>query len=156
MHSLDPATTTVAPQRGRWIRITDGLQRAISHDALAVVARVSIAAIFFKSGRTKVDGFLTLKEGTYELFRTEYRLPLIPPDIAAHISAYVETFVPMLLVAGLLTRPAAAVLLAMTTVIEVFVYPDAWPTHLSWAFILIYLVARGGGRVSVDHALGIR
>jgi putative oxidoreductase len=156
MHSLDPATTTVAPQRGRWIRITDGLQRAISHDALAVVARVSIAAIFFQSGRTKVDGFLTLKEGTYELFRTEYRLPLIPPDIAAHISAYVETFVPMLLVAGLLTRPAAAVLLAMTTVIEVFVYPDAWPTHLSWAFILIYLVARGGGRVSVDHALGIR
>ncbi|MDQ7995446.1 MAG: DoxX family protein [Luteibacter sp.] len=121
-----------------------------------MVARVSIAAIFFQSGRTKVEGFLTITESTYELFRTEYKLPLVPPEIAAHMSAYVETFVPVLLVLGIMTRLSATVLLGMTTIIEIFVYPDAWPTHLSWAAILLYLIACGGGRVSLDHAFGIR
>jgi putative oxidoreductase len=103
-----------------------------------------------------VEGFLTITESTYELFRSEYRLPLVPPEIGAHIAASVETFVPVLLVLGLATRFSAFVLLGMTTIIEVFVYPDAWPTHLSWAAILLYLIGRGAGRVSVDRALGIR
>ncbi|MET0505311.1 MAG: DoxX family protein [Luteibacter sp.] len=142
--------------RSRWNRLADGLERVLGHDFLAVVSRVGIAAIFFQSGRTKVEGFLTITEGTYELFRTEYKLPLVPPEVAAHLSAYVETFVPMLLVLGLMTRLSAGVLLGMTTIIEVFVYPDAWPTHLSWAAILLYLIARGGGRWSLDRLLRIR
>jgi putative oxidoreductase len=144
------------PLRSRWNTLADRVERLVTHDALALVARVSIAAVFFQSGRTKVDGFLTLTDSTYQLFMDEYRLPLIPPVIAAHMAAYVETFVPMLLVLGLATRLSAAVLLGMTTVIEIFVYPDAWPTHLSWAAILLYLIARGGGRVSLDHVLRIR
>ena len=140
----------------RWNALADRVGALVGHSFLALVARLSIAAIFFQSGRTKVDGFLTITESTYELFRTEYKLPLVPPEIAAHISASVETFVPILLVLGLATRLSAFVLLGMTTIIEIFVYPDAWPTHLSWATILLYLVARGGGRVSVDRALGIR
>jgi putative oxidoreductase len=139
-----------------WNRLADRVDHLLGHSFLALVARVSIAAVFFQSGRTKVEGFLTITEGTYELFRTEYRLPLVPPEIAAHLSAYVETFVPILLVLGLATRLSAFVLLGMTTIIEIFVYPDAWPTHLSWAAILLYLIARGGGRLSVDHAIGIR
>jgi putative oxidoreductase len=139
-----------------WNRLADRVDHLLGHSFLALVARVSIAAVFFQSGRTKVEGFLTITEGTYELFRTEYRLPLVPPEIAAHLSAYVETFVPILLVLGLATRVSAFVLLGMTTIIEIFVYPDAWPTHLSWAAILLYLIARGGGRLSVDHAIGIR
>lgn len=142
--------------RSRWNSVAEGLDRVLGHAFLALVSRLGIAAIFFQSGRTKVEGFLTVTEGTYELFRTEYRLPLLPPEIAAHMSAYVETFVPMLLVLGLMTRLSACVLLGMTTIIEIFVYPDAWPTHLSWAAILLYLIARGGGRFSLDHLLRVR
>ncbi|QWT19083.1 DoxX family protein [Bacillus sp. NP157] len=154
-------STTVARTDGprlrtRWNAFADRLDGWIGHDLLALLARFSIAAIFFQSGRTKVTGFLTLTDSTYQLFQDEYRLPLVPPDIAAHMAAYTETFVPMLLVLGLATRLSATVLLGMTTIIEIFVYPDAWPTHLSWAAILLYLVARGGGRLSLDHALRIR
>lgn len=142
--------------RTRWNALADRVESLLTHDFLALVARVSIAAIFFLSGRTKVEGLLTIKDTTYELFRTEYKVPLLPPEIAAHLSAYVENIVPILLVLGLFTRGSALVLLGMTTVIEVFVYPDAWPTHLSWASILLYLIARGAGRLSLDHVLRIR
>lgn len=146
---------TLSRLQARWNLLSDRLERAVCHDFLAIIARLSIAAIFFQSGRTKVEGFLTVTESTYELFRSEYKLPLIPPEIAAHLSVGVETFVPILLVLGLFTRLSAFVLLGMTAIIEIFVYPDAWPTHLSWATILLYLVARGGGRLSADRALGI-
>ena len=131
------------------------LDRAIPGDVLLLVARVAIAAIFFLSGRTKVEGLLTITDSTYELFRTEYALPLVSPEIAAHAATYSEHLFPALLVLGLFTRPAAAALLGMTLVIEIFVYPDAWPTHLSWAAILLLLVARGGGKWSIDRTLGL-
>ncbi|MDH7971324.1 DoxX family protein [Sphingomonas sp. AR_OL41] len=121
---------------------------------LLLVARLGIAAVFFLSGRTKVEGLLTITDGTYELFRTDYALPLVPPEIAAHAATYSEHLFPILLVLGLFTRPAALALLGMTTVIELFVYPDAWPTHLSWAGLLLPLIFRGGGAWSLDHLLG--
>lgn len=126
---------------------------AIPDALLLLVARLGIAAIFFQSGRTKVEGFLTIKPSTYELFANEYALPLIPPEWAARLATGVEHLGPLLLVLGLGTRPAALALLAMTTVIEVFVYPDAWPTHLGWAGLLLPLAARGGGRWSLDWLL---
>lgn len=122
---------------------------------LLLVARLGVAAIFFLSGRTKVEGLIDITPATYELFRTEYALPLVPPEIAAHAATYSEHFFPILLVLGLFTRPAAAALLGMTLTIQIFVYPDAWPTHLSWAAILLPLIARGGGRMSLDQALGL-
>eukprot|EP01035_Chromulina_nebulosa_P032069 gene32069-42792_t len=121
---------------------------------LLLVARLGIAAVFFLSGRTKVEGLLTITDGTYELFRTDYALPLVPPEIAAHAATCSEHLFPILLVLGLFTRPAALALLGMTTVIELFVYPDAWPTHLSWAGLLLPLIFRGGGAWSLDHLLG--
>ncbi|GAC1526166.1 MAG: DoxX family protein [Ramlibacter sp.] len=129
------------------------LERLVSHDVLAVGARLSIAAIFLNSGRTKVNGLLHVTAGTVELFRTEYRLPLVPPEIAAHLAAYAEHLFPLLLLLGLATRLSAAALLGMTLVIQLFVYPDAWPTHLSWATLLLYLVGRGGGRLALDRVL---
>lgn len=132
-------------------RILDRIPSAL----LLLIARLGVSAVFFESGRTKVEGFLTITPGAYELFRTEYRLPLVPPEIAAHAATYSEHLFPLLLTLGLFTRVGAAGLLAMTTVIEVFVYPDAWPTHLSWAGLLIPLVARGGGAWSLDNLLGI-
>ena len=138
-----------------WNNLAELLERCVSHDLLALASRFSIAAIFFYSGRTKVSGFLTLTDSAYELFRTEYKLPLIPPELAAHLAAYSEHLFPLLLLLGLFTRLSALALLGMTLVIQLFVYPDAWPTHLSWAALLLYLAGRGGGRLSLDRALGM-
>ncbi|SFF69356.1 putative oxidoreductase [Duganella sp. CF458] len=118
-----------------------------------LAARLGIAAIFFLSGRTKVEGWFTLKDSTIDLFRYEYMLPLIPPEIAAPMATFAEHALPLLLVAGLFTRFAALGLLAMTAVIEIFVYPQAWPTHLSWAALLLPLIAQGGGKLSLDQLL---
>ncbi|HUD91484.1 DoxX family protein [Sphingobium sp.] len=124
---------------------------ALLPDALLLlVARLGIAAIFFLSGRTKVEGIITITDSTYELFRTEYALPLAPPDLAAIMATWAEHLFPILLLLGLFTRLSAFGLLSMTLVIQTFVYPDAWPTHLSWAAILLPLVARGGGAWSLD------
>jgi putative oxidoreductase len=120
---------------------------------LLLVARWGIAGIFFMSGRTKVDGILHITDGTYELFRTDYALPLVPPAIAAVLATYSEHLFSILLVLGLATRFSALALFMMTLTIEIFVYPDAWPTHLSWAGLLLPLMARGGGMWSLDALL---
>jgi len=123
---------------------------------LALVARLAIGAIFLQSGRTKVDGVLSVSENAVALFADEYRLPLVSPLIAAHAAAYAEHLLPILLFVGLLTRFAAIGLIAMVGVIQVLVYPDAWPTHLSWAGLLLYLAARGPGAWSADRFCGLR
>lgn len=146
-------TPAAAGLRTRWNAGAARLQRLVSHDLLALASRLAIAAIFFLSGRTKVEGWLSVTPRAYELFRTEYRLPLLAPEVAAHLAAYAEHLFPLLLVLGLFTRAAAVALLGMTLVIQVFVYPDAWPTHLSWAALLLYLAGRGAGRLSLDRAL---
>ncbi|MEO8175033.1 MAG: DoxX family protein [Sphingomicrobium sp.] len=140
----------------RFCRTIGALGSRVPDAFLLLVARFGIAAVFFLSGRTKVDGWLHITPGTYELFRTDYALPLVPPEIAAHAATYSEHLFPILLVLGLLTRPAALALLGMTAVIEIFVYPDAWPTHLSWAGLLLPLVFRGGGAWSLDRMLSAR
>ncbi|GAC1605825.1 MAG: DoxX family protein [Ramlibacter sp.] len=153
------AVTSAGPasgMRARWNGCAATLTRLVPDDLLALASRFGIAAIFFLSGRTKVEGFLTLTDSAYELFRTEYKLPLLSPELAAHLAAYAEHVFPLLLVLGLFTRLSALALLCMTLVIQLFVYPDAWPTHLSWAALLLYLVGRGGGRFSLDAALQLR
>lgn len=131
-------------------RLTALGRRATWHDLLALIDRVAIAAIFWQSGRTKVDGWFHINDSAYELFRTEYRLPLLPPELAAQMATTAEHVLPLLLVLGLFTRLPALGLLGMTLVIQLFVYPSAWPTHLSWAGLLLYLLVHGGGRWSVD------
>lgn len=141
---------------GRWNRLADRLDVLIGHSMLALVDRFAVAAIFFLSGRTKVDGLLTVNDSALALFREEYRVPLIPSDIAAYAATYAEHLFPILLVLGLFTRLSAFALLGMVIVIQVFVYPDAWPTHLSWAGLLLYLFSRGAGKLSLDRWIGIR
>lgn len=118
---------------------------------LLLIQRFGVAAIFFLSGRTKVEGWFTLSDSTFELFRTDYALPLIPPDIAAYAATISEHVFSILLAIGLFTRLSATALLGMTLVIEIFVYPDAWPTHLSWAGLMLPLIAYGGGTFSLDR-----
>jgi putative oxidoreductase len=144
-----------APAFGRWNSIAAVVERCVTHDVLATLARVAIASVFFLSGRTKVDGVLTVTDSAIDLFRDEYQLPLVPPELAAHLAAYAEHLFPLLLIIGFATRFSALALLGMTLVIEIFVYPDAWSTHLTWATLLLYLIGRGAGAWSLDRRLGI-
>ena len=146
---------STALSRG-WNALAERLERWIALDGVLLASRIGIGAIFFQSGRTKVEGLLSVTDGAVGLFRDEYRLPLVDPALAAHAAAYAEHLLPLLLVLGLGTRFAALGLLAMTLVIQVFVYPDAWPTHLSWAAPLLLLAGRGGGLFSLDRGLGLR
>lgn len=147
-----------------WIGIINQRLDRIPESLIAFAGRFSIAAVFWKSGQTKTEGFaVDLIDGTFQLgwprlsdsavdlFRDEYRLPFISPEWAAPLAAFAEHLFPALLLIGLATRFSAAALLVMTLVIQVFVYPDAYPTHGVWATVLLYLMARGGGMLSVDH-----
>lgn len=136
-----------------YARLADWLQQRLPDALLLFIARIGIAAVFFLSGRTKVTGLLEITPEAYELFRNEYAVPLLSPSLAAHLATYSEHLFPVLLAFGLFTRVAAAGLLGMTLVIQTFVYPDAWSTHLSWAGLLLLLMARGGGAWSLDHVL---
>ncbi len=151
------------------IRIFTGACERIPRSLIALLGRFSIAAVFWKSAQTKVDGFaIDLIDGTFQLgwprlsdsvvalFREEYQLPLLSPELAAYMAAFAEHLFPVLLLLGLGTRFAALALLGMTVVIQFFVYPDAYPTHGVWAAILLYLVATGPGRFSLDHWLARR
>lgn len=128
-------------------------ERALPLSLLLLVQRFGIASIFFLSGRTKVEGWFTITESTYELFRFEYAGVPLPPDLAAVMATTAEHLFPVLLVLGLCTRLSALALLGMTLTIQIFVYPDAWSTHLSWAGLLLPLVAFGGGKFSLDRLL---
>jgi putative oxidoreductase len=164
-----PATGGLARRLAAAVARLHAALSRIPHSAIALLARFSIAAVFWKSGQTKVEGFaIDLVEGRFELgwprlsasavdlFRDEYRLPLLPPEWAATLAALGEHVLPALLLVGLATRFSALGLLAMTTVIQVFVYPGAYPTHGTWAAVLLWLVAAGPGRVSIDHWISTR
>ena len=137
--------------------------KKLSDAFLPLLGRLAIGAVFWQSGQTKVQGFVVdfvggnfslgwprLSDSAVDLFREEYRVPLLPPDIAAVMAAIGEHVLPFLLVLGIATRLSALGLLGMTLVIQFFVYPDAWPTHGTWATILLMLAARGPGMVSID------
>ncbi|MBI5109825.1 MAG: DoxX family protein [Rhodocyclales bacterium] len=146
-----------------------GLLGCIPDSAIALLGRFAIAGIFWKSGQTKVQGFAIdivngefqfglprLSDSAVALFRDEYKLPLVPPELAAPLAAMAEHLFPLLILIGLATRFSALALLVMTATIQFLVYPDAWPTHGVWAAVLLFIVARGPGVVSLDHLIARR
>lgn len=148
---------------------TIALLERIPHSLIALLARIGIGATFWLSGQTKIEGLVLdpiglhaefgwphVSEGALELFRTEYALPLLPPELAAPLATFSEHFFPLLLLFGLGSRFAALALLGMTAVIELFVYPDAWATHAVWAACLLTIAARGPGALSIDHLIARR
>jgi putative oxidoreductase len=155
MASLAPIASPPAFVSRLYARACDLAARGLSPSLLLLVQRLGIAAIFFYSARTKVEGWFTISDGTYELFRTEYAGVPLPPDFAAVAATVSEHVFAIALVLGLFTRLSALALLGMTLTIQVFVYPDAWPTHLSWAGLLLPLIALGGGRFALDRPLRI-
>ncbi len=158
------------------------VQRFLADDALKLLARLSLAGVFWRSLLTKVETVgllpytemindfavqrahlrlpdfpLSLKPSTLNLFEGEYALPLIPSGIAAWMATLAEFIFPILLVLGLLTRLSALALLGMTLVIQLFVYPDAWwSTHALWAVMTVFVAGYGPGRLSIDHWAGRR
>lgn len=138
-------------------------------EAIGWLARIGLAFTFWLSGQTKIEGLVLdplalqvqwgwprVSESALELFRSEYALPLLPPEWAALLAATAEHALPLLLLLGLGTRLAALGILGMTLVIQVFVYPLAFPVHALWAAAALYLLASGGGRVALDRLLAHR
>ena len=132
----------------RVIRRLDG----IPYSLLAIPLRLAMATVFWNSAMTKLANWNT----AVELFVEEYKVSLLPPELAAYMAVSIELTTPVLLVLGLATRAASLVLLGMTAVIEVFVYPLAWPTHIQWAAMLLILLCRGPGKLSLDHLARMR
>jgi putative oxidoreductase len=139
--SMSPSSPTLDAAK----RILHWLD-SIPYALLAIPLRLGAAVVFWNSAMTKLPNW----ETTVTLFADEYQVPLLPPEAAAYMATAIELTMPALLVLGLLTRPAALVLLGITAVIQMFVYPLAWPTHLQWAAMLLVLLARGPGAFSLD------
>jgi putative oxidoreductase len=156
---MNATTTTATPitWRAPFELLCTSAAKLLPLSLLLLVQRLGIAAVFFMSGRTKIaeGSWLTIDDSAFELFRTDYKLPFVPPVPAAYAATTAEHLFPILLTLGLFTRVSAGGLLVMTLVIEIFVYPDAWPTHLSWAGLLLPLIALGGGKLSLDRLLKI-
>ena len=114
--------------------------------------RLAIAGVFFRAGLTKIASW----EPTVALFRDEYKVPLLSPEIAAALAATFELGCSLLLIAGLATRLATLPLLGMIAVIQLFVYPSAWPEHLTWVSILLFLLIRGAGPLALDRVIARR
>ncbi len=148
-----PSDRSSSPRRGPLNLFAALAARFLPLDLLLLVQRLGIATIFFLSGRTKVEGWFTLSEFTFFLFENDYALPLVQPVHAAYAATIAEHVFPVLLVLGLFTRLSALALLGMTLVIQIFVFPEAWPTHLSWAGLLLPLIALGGGKLSIDRLI---
>ena len=122
---------------------------AVPYSILALPLRLGVAWIFWSSAQVKLINW----QRTIELFAEEYRVPLLPPELAASMALSIEIACPVLLVLGLFTRFAVLILLGMTAVIQLFVYPEAWPTHLQWTAMMLVLLCRGAGTFSADHYL---
>lgn len=172
-HTDKLGSTRSAPAADGWLpglmRQCTRLIERFPNTLLALVARFSIAAVFWKSGQTKVQGLALdivngefswgwprLSDSVVDLFREEYRLPLMAPEIAAMLAATAEHLFPVLILMGLATRLSALALLGMTMTIQLFVYPDAYPTHGTWAAVLLYLMVHGPGKLSLDHWIARR
>lgn len=135
-------------------RALDGIFSRIPEAFVLLFARIVVAHVFWASGRSKVEGWFTFRSEVVDLFRDEYRLPLIPPEWAAPLVTVAEHILPILLIAGLFTRFASFTLIIITLVIQVFVYPDAWWTqHSLWIAPLLFLLTRGGGAWSIDRLM---
>lgn len=148
------------------LSLLQGIERVWSklpEDIGLLLARFTLATIFWRSGQTKIEGFQldlidmkfqwgwpVMAESTLFLFEYEYNLPLLSPGFAALLATLAEHFLPLLLLIGFLTRSSALMLLVMTLVIQIFVYPDAWVTHGLWGALLLVLISRGAGRLSLD------
>jgi len=119
---------------------------------IQLAMRIGVGSVFFNAGLLKYNSW----EFTVQLFRDEYKVPVLDPVTAAQMAMIQELTIPVLLFVGLATRIAIVPLLGMIAVIQTFVYPNAWTEHLVWGSILVFLLTRGPGTFSVDHLIARR
>ena len=122
---------------------------AIPYSVIALIARAATFSVFFRSGTQKLSDW----NATLQLFQNEYHVPVLPPTVAAYMAASLELGASTLVLVGLFTRAGVAALLGMTTVIEIFVYPEAWPDHIQWLAFMFIILARGPGKIALDELL---
>ena len=137
--------------RGRLLAMVRQLER-FPLSIIQLAMRIGVGAVFFNAGLLKYNSW----EFTVQLFRDEYKVPVLDPVMAAQIAMIQELTIPVLLFVGLATRIATVPLLGMIAVIQTFVYPNAWTEHLVWGSILVFLLTRGPGVLSVDHLIARR
>jgi len=141
---------------GKYDAAVAWISSRIPEALILLFVRVTLAGIFWRSGRTKIEegSLFSISDNTYFLFQEEYKSVPLPSDFAAVMATISEHVFPILLVIGLFTRLSATALLGMTIVIQIFVYPDAWwPVHSLWVALALVLILRGGGLFSLDTAL---
>lgn len=138
------------PQITRFADLAITKLNAIPYSLLACVARAATFSVFWRAGTQKLDDW----QSTLSLFANEYHVPILPPELAAKMALCMEIGGSALVLLGLFTRPAVLMLLAMVSVIQIFVYPTAWPDHIQWLAFMIFLLTRGPGKFSLDHILG--
>ena len=131
------------------------LAERIPYSAVALISRFALASVFWRSAQTKVNGF-SIREETFYLFQEEYKVPLLPPDLAAYLATIGEHAFSDLLLIGLASRLSALGLFGMTMVIQLFVFPDGWPEHILWISLQLLIISRGPGTISLDHLIRTR
>ncbi|MFZ5790500.1 MAG: DoxX family protein [Pseudomonadota bacterium] len=144
-----PSSSTMRERRGGWVGAAVVALDRLPLLPAEVLFRLAMAILFWRSGQAKLASWDT----TVLLFQEEYRVPLLAPELAAMLATAVELAAPVALLLGFGTRVAALATLGMTFVIQIFVYPESYPTHLLWAGPLLYLLLRGPGTLSLDHAI---
>jgi len=122
---------------------------AIPYSLVILPARIATFSVFFRSGLVKIDDW----NATLNLFREEYKVPLLPPEVAAHMAAAMELGLSSLVLVGLCTRLGVLGLMGMVAVIQLFVEPLGWPDHIQWLAFMIVILCRGPGALSLDHLL---
>ena len=132
-----------------WFILARGWLERLPLSLIQLAMRIAVGAVFFKSGLLKINSW----EFAIKLFEEEYKVPLLDPVLAARLATFNELTFPMLLFLGLATRLATLPLLGMVAIIQTFIYPQAWTEHLLWASILIFLLTRGPGSISVDFLI---
>ena len=145
-------TTTHVPAAGLRLRPSDllALLERVPLSLHQLLFRLAIAGVFLRAGLTKIGSW----ESTVALFAEEYKVPVLAPHVAAAMAATFEVGCSLLLIVGLGTRLAALPLLGMIMTIQLFVYPQAWSEHLVWGSILLFLLTRGAGTLSLDAVIG--
>ena len=149
---MDQAASKRAGAKNGLVKITGAIIRGferIPYWLIALTARIALAQVFWSSAQAHLANWDT----TLYLFDDTYQVPLLPPDLAAYLAVAMELVMPPLLILGLATRFAALALFAMTLVIEIFVFPEAWPTHIQWTAMLLVLMGRGAGVLSLDELI---
>jgi putative oxidoreductase len=127
------------------------LAGAVPESLVSLTARIAVGGVFWRSGQTKIEA-LHIKDSTFFLFREEYMVPFLAPEVAAYLTTISDNLFSVLLILGLASRISAAWLLSMTAVIQL-VYPSGWPEHILWVTALLVIVTRGPGVLSLDHLL---